>query len=45
MGWVYGEQENTIVVDTIPKRKKKITGTRFASVIGLNPYTSAFSLV
>ena len=42
MGWVYGEQENTIVVDTIPKRKKKITGTRFASVIGLNPYTSAF---
>lgn len=42
MEWKYGELPKTVEIDEIPKRLKKITGTRFASVLGLNPYQSPF---
>lgn len=33
---------NTIVLDKVPKRIKKITGTRFASILGLDSWKSPF---
>ena len=27
-----------------PKRTKKITGTRFATILGLNPWSTAFEM-
>jgi predicted phage-related endonuclease len=39
MKWV----ENHIEVDP-PKRPKKLTGTRFASILGLNPWSSPFEI-
>lgn len=28
-----------------PKRTKKITGTRFATILGLNPWSTAFEML
>lgn len=33
---------NTIVLDKVPKKIKKITGTRLASILGLDPWKSPF---
>lgn len=35
-------QRHVIALDTTPKRVKKITGTRFAAILGLNPWASPF---
>lgn len=35
--------ENKIQIDP-PKRTKKITGTRFATILGLNPWSTAFEM-
>lgn len=34
----------TITLDTPPRRVKKITGTRFAAVLGLNPWSTPFEV-
>lgn len=39
MNWNAG---NTISIETLPKKCKKLTGTRFATVLGLNPWQTAF---
>lgn len=36
-------QEKSIIVDP-PKRPKKITATRFATILGLNPWSTAFEM-
>ena len=36
-------QDKSIIVDP-PKRLKKITGTRFATVLGLNPWSTPFEI-
>lgn len=36
-------QDKSIIVDP-PKRPKKITGTRFATVMGLNPWSTPFEI-
>ena len=36
-------QDKSIIVDP-PKRPKKITGTRFATVLGLNPWSTPFEI-
>lgn len=38
--WLEG---NRLQIDT-PKRTKKITGTRFATILGLNPWSTAFEM-
>lgn len=40
MEWLESQQ---IKIDP-PKRTKKITGTRFATILGLNPWSSAFEI-
>ena len=35
--------DTTIIVDP-PKKPKKITGTRFATVMGLNPWSTPFEI-
>lgn len=40
MEWLESQQ---IKIDP-PKRTKKITGTRFATILGLNPWSSAFEM-
>lgn len=42
MEWHYSEDRKRIVLNTLPKRHKKITGHRFPSVLGLNKYQSQF---
>lgn len=42
MEWKYNENRTQIILNEVPKRKKKITGTRFSSVIGLNKYQTSF---
>lgn len=43
INWNYTEDKKRVVLpDGKPSRIKKITGTRFASILGLNPYTSPF---
>lgn len=42
MEWHYNNNRNRIVLDTLPKRHKKITGHRFSSVLGLNKYQTEF---
>ena len=40
MGWLESKQ---LKIDP-PKRTKKITGTRFATILGLNPWSTAFEM-
>lgn len=40
--WKYGENKKHIVLSEPPKQKLRITGHRFASVLGLNQYQSPF---
>lgn len=40
--WEYGENKKTIVLSEPPKQRLRITGHRFASVLGLNQYQSPF---
>lgn len=36
--------DGRIEIDTVPKRPKKMTGTRFASVLGLNAWATPFEM-
>lgn len=40
--WKYGENKKNIILAEPPKQKLRITGHRFASVLGLNQYQSPF---
>lgn len=40
----YQFKDNHIELDTLPKKFKKLTGTRFASVLGLNVWSSPFEI-
>lgn len=40
--WKYGENKKNIVLSEPPKQRLRITGHRFASVLGLNQYQSPF---
>ena len=40
MEWKYSDDNHHIVLDKKPTRFKYLTGTRFASALGLNPYSS-----
>lgn len=44
MNWKYSEDKKHIVLDKKPTRFKYLTGTRFASALGLNPYSSPFQI-
>ena len=44
MEWKYSEDSKHIVLDKKPSRFKYITGTRFASCLGLNPYSTPFQI-
>lgn len=40
--WKYGDNNKNIILSEPPKQKLRITGHRFASVLGLNQYQSPF---
>lgn len=42
MEWTYSEDRKRIVLTEVPKRFKYITGTRLASILGLNEYSTPF---
>lgn len=42
MEWKYSEDKKQIILENKPTRFKYITGTRLASLLGLNPYSSPF---
>lgn len=44
MEWKYSENNKSIELVEKPKRFKYLTGTRFASALGLNPYSSPFQI-
>lgn len=44
MKWKYSDDKKHIVLDEKPTRFKYLTGTRFASALGLNPYSSPFQI-
>jgi len=44
MEWKYSEDHKHIELEKKPSRFKYITGTRFASCLGLNPYSSPFQI-
>lgn len=44
MEWHYSEDRKHIELDNPPKQHKLLTGTRFASCLGLNPYSSPFQI-
>ena len=44
MNWKYSEDRKKIELENEPKRFKYLTGTRFASALGLNPYSSKFQI-
>ena len=44
MEWKYSEDNKHVVLDKQPSRFKYITGTRFASCLGLNPYSTPFQI-
>ena len=44
MEWRYSENNKSIELIEKPKRFKYLTGTRFASALGLNPYSSPFQI-
>lgn len=44
MNWHYSEDRKHIELEQPPKQHKLLTGTRFASCLGLNPYSSPFQI-
>lgn len=42
--WKYGENGDTIILDSVPKRRLKVTGTRLAGILGLNKWTTPFQM-
>ena len=42
MEWRYSDDKKQIILESKPTRFKYITGTRLASLLGLNPYSSPF---
>lgn len=44
MEWHYSEDRKHIELEQPPKQHKLLTGTRFASCLGLNPYSSPFQI-
>ena len=44
MEWKYSENNKSIELVEKPKRFKYLTGTRFASALGLSPYSSPFQI-
>ena len=44
MEWRYSENNKSIELVEKPKRFKYLTGTRFASALGLSPYSSPFQI-
>lgn len=44
MEWKYSEDRKHIELAEPPKQHKLLTGTRFASCLGLNPYSSPFQI-
>lgn len=42
MNWTYNDDRTCIVLDSPPKARLKVTGTRLASILGLNPWTTPF---
>ena len=44
MNWKYSEDRKHIELEQPPKQHKLLTGTRFASCLGLNPYSSPFQI-
>ena len=44
MEWKYSEDNKHIVLEKQPNRFKYLTGTRFASALGLNPYSTPFQI-
>lgn len=44
MEWKYGENNKNIVLEKQPSRFKYLTGTRLASCLGLNPYSTPFQI-
>ena len=40
--WTYGDNKKNIILSEPPKQRLRITGHRFASVLGLNQYQSPF---
>lgn len=41
--WHYSEDRKQIILDEVPKKKKKITGHRFPAILGIDQYNSPFS--
>lgn len=44
MNWKYSDDRKHIELANPPKQHKLLTGTRFASCLGLNPYSSPFQI-
>lgn len=44
MNWHYSENRKQIILDEVPTRFKYITGTRLASILGLNEYSTPFQI-
>lgn len=44
MNWHYSENRKRIILDEVPTRFKYITGTRLASILGLNEYSTPFQI-
>lgn len=44
MEWHYSEDRKQIILDQQPSRFKYITGTRLASILGLNEYSTPFKI-
>lgn len=44
MEWKYSEDKKHIELEEQPKRFKYLTGTRLASCVGLNPYSTPFQI-
>lgn len=40
----YTIHDNHVELETVPKRKKKLTGTRFATALGLNAWSTPFEI-
>lgn len=41
--WHYSADRKQIILDELPKKKKKITGHRFPAILGIDRYNSPFS--
>lgn len=44
MNWKYSDDRKHIELEQPPKQHKLLTGTRFASCLGLNPYSTPFQI-